>query len=163
LPGRFVNGAVGYSLSYPDGWVVRGQVVATEFASGAECDSVVVVDFEPPGSAGPGGNTIRSFVQACARALVDDRTLEDFMRRTYGQDFPSKFRSTTRGSLPAFEDATAESDRTIFLQTTDHRLQIRTSVVAAPNMLSTRLSQVRWILDSFSVVQEVGKDGQATL
>ena len=36
------NPAVGYSLTHPRGWKVVGQVVATEFAVGAACQSVQV-------------------------------------------------------------------------------------------------------------------------
>jgi hypothetical protein len=137
---------VGYSLTYPDGWYVRGQLVATEFATGARCRSVEVVDYQPPPDSGPAGSLLHSLVQVCARRLGDRSSLEEFMRQTYGNAFDDQFHAARVGDLPGYRSLEQDTS-TAFLQTADHRLQIVTAVVAAPDKRRQRRAEVQEILD----------------
>jgi hypothetical protein len=143
------NDGVGYSLSYPGGWKVVGQVVATEFAAGAACQSVRVVDFAPP--AIPSGKILQSFVQICWKRVRDGSSLDEFMRNTYGRRLSELFRQTTLAGTPAYRTRGLAASRTFFLQTPKHRLQIVTAVVADSAKRAKRLAQVQRILASFSV------------
>jgi hypothetical protein len=89
-------------LLYPEHWHIRSQVVATEFVNSDQCESVEVVDFQPPPGSGA-GFILHSFVQICAKPLSDSLTLDGFMRQTYG-DSTSQFQVTElagrQASLP---------------------------------------------------------------
>lgn len=139
------NDLVGYSLSYPRAWRVIGRVVATQFASGASCQSVRIVD-------GGGLSEVRqSFVQSCWKRVKDGASLAAFMRQTYGSRLSTFFAATTLGGVPAFRSRTAKGNRTFFFQTESYRVQIIAVVVAAPARRAARLRQVNRILASFSV------------
>jgi hypothetical protein len=145
---------LGYTLSIPADWALTGPVQATEFASRAVCESAEIVDFRPPDESGPSAVVLHSFVQICAVPLtLDDVSLEAFMRRSYGEEFPERFRPIALGGVPAFRAATASGGATVFLQTKSHRLQIVSAVVADPSQRPQRLVQVEEILRSFSVVE----------
>lgn len=152
--GRLENPEVGYSLLYPGDWQLRGQVMATEFANGAQCESVEVVDFQPPPEAGPGAFVLHSFVQVCAKPLTDSSTLDDFMRRTYGDALAGLFQMMELDGVRAYRATNEDLDVTIFLQTNDYRVQIVSSVEADPDQRSERISQVQTILDSLSLVRK---------
>jgi len=148
---RLVNASVGYSLDYPPDWQVQGQVLATEFAGGADCRSVEIVDFQPPeGSAA----VIRhSFVQICARPLEDSLTLKQFMLQSYGSALPEEFDAAEFAGQPAYRTRKEGPDATIFLQTEGHRLQLVSAVVAEPDVYPVRDAQVTAILESFTFVR----------
>lgn len=146
------NERVGYSLSYPRGWKVTGQVVATEFAAGAACQSVRIVDFAPPASAGPSAQVYQSFVQICWRR-ADRSSLEDFMRKTYRGRLADLFERTTLSAVPAYRTKLEGQSTTFFLQTEKHRIQIVAGVVAEPAKRANRLAQVSRILSSFSLAR----------
>jgi len=147
---RLENREVGYSLLYPDNWQVKRNVVATEFATGATCESVVVVDFQPPPESGPAAFILHSFVQICSKSLADKSTLEEFMRQTYGDAFFTRFQITNLAGVAAYQLASQGSSTTIFLQTNRHRIQIVTAVVASPDKQAQRVVEVQEILDSLS-------------
>jgi hypothetical protein len=149
--GRLENIAVGYSLHYPAGWRIASQVVATEFASAARCESVSVVDSEPPAGSGPAPSVLRSFVQICARPATDGLSLDEFMRRTYGPALLRSFSAAQLGSRPGYRADSGAAQTTIFLQTRAHRLQIVTGVKAGADLEARRAAEVRAILDSFSI------------
>ncbi len=138
-------------MLYPSDWQLKGQVVATSFATDAECQSVEVVDFQPPEGSGPAAVVLHSFVQICARRLSDGLTLDDFMRQTYGDALAEQFQITELGGVAAYQTVGDDADTTIFLQASDYRVQLAASVVAEPAKRPERLSQVRRILDSFLV------------
>ncbi len=147
---RLTSDEVGYSLGYPADWQVTRQTVATEFARGAECRSVEVVDFEPPPDAGPAAMVLRSFVQVCAKPIAPGSSLDDFMRLTYGDALADLFQATEVAGLPAYR-AGGEEQGTIFVQTDRHRMEVVSAVVAPdPDLHAQRLAQVRRILGSLS-------------
>lgn len=148
---RLTSDEVGYLLRYPSDWRVTGQVVATEFARGAECRSAEIVDFEPPPDAGPAAMVLRSFVQICAKPVAPGSRLEDFMLLTYGDALPDLFRETLVGGLPAYRAGGGGDQGTIFLQTDRHRIEIAFAVTADPEIRARRLAQVRRILGSLSL------------
>lgn len=143
----------GYRLSFPSDWRVTGLVQATGFASGADCESVEVIDFAPPEGSGPTAVRLHSFVQVCSLQTMDAATLEEFMRRTYGAGWMAQFAAIDLSGVPAFQATTGPRASTIFVQTRSRRLQIVTGVVAASDRRAQRLSQVREILRSVSFVE----------
>jgi hypothetical protein len=147
------NVRVGYSLSYPRGWHITGQVIATEFAAAARCESVRVVDFAPPASSGPSAEIRHSFVQVCSKRVTDGSSLDEFMRETYGARLSELFGRTTLGATRAYGTKHRGETTTLFLQTPGFRLQIVAAVVAAPSKRALRHSQVARILESFSLMR----------
>lgn len=145
---RLENARIGYSLSYPADWQVRGYILATAFARGAQCESVEVVDSQPPPGSGA-ASILHSFVQICARPLTDNLTLDDFMRQTYGNAFTTQFQVAPLAGIQAYR-AINTNQETWFLQTKGYRIQIVASVVAAPDKQDARFSQVQQILASLS-------------
>jgi hypothetical protein len=140
------NDRVGYSLSYPRSWKITGKVAATQFAAGARCRSVRVVDF----SAGPAATVRQSFVQVCWKRAAG-LSLDAFMRKTYGGRLADLFERTRLGGVPAYRTRGPRMSRTFFLQTHAYRLQVVATIVAAPAERTKRLAQVNRILASFSV------------
>ena len=147
------NPRMGYSLRYPQDWQIRGQVTATDFARSAQCESVEVVDFQPPAESGPSAAILHSFVQICAKPLADDTTLEDFLRQTYGEAFAAHFQSTDFHSIQAYQAFNEIGSTLIFFQTKAYRIQIVSTVVADAAKRSRRHAEVEAMLDSFSIVQ----------
>jgi hypothetical protein len=94
------NKNIQYSIRYPVDWHVGGKLVATGFANSSQCESVEVVDFRPPPGSGA-SFILHSFVQICAKRLLDRLTLDDFMRRTYG-DSTRRFQVTELGGIKAY-------------------------------------------------------------
>jgi hypothetical protein len=151
LTGRILrNTSVGFRLTYPRGWKVVRQVVATEFAVGATCQSVQMIDFEPASESGPGAKVLQSFVQICWKRLSGGESLARFVERTYGAEAARLFERTELGGVPAYRTKGDGPNVTIFLQTDAHRIQIVASVVAEPTKRALRLAQVQRILASFS-------------
>jgi hypothetical protein len=148
---RLIDTQAGYSLSYPSDWQLQGQVLSTEFAAGAQCQSVEIIDYEPAGESGPAPGILHSFVQVCAQSLGDGLTLDAFMRQTYGQSLGSFERVEVSG-IPAYQTSAQPLERMIFLQTQSHRLQIAAAVVAAPERRAERQGQMEAILESFSII-----------
>jgi hypothetical protein len=139
------NDTVGYTLSYPRGWKVAGKVVATQFAIGARCQSVRVVDSR-------GLAQVRqSFVQLCWKRVTDGSSLAEFMRRTYGRRLGTLFERTTLAGGPAYRTRGPRTNRTFFVQSATHRIQLVAAVVAAPARRATRLAQVNRILRSLTL------------
>jgi hypothetical protein len=145
------NDVAGFSLSYPRGWRLAGRVVSTEFASGAGCQSVRVVDLAAPVNAGPGAEVHQSLVQLCWRRVSGD-ALEDFMRKTYGDRLSSLFEKTTLAGVSAFRTVSQYS-KTFFVDSGSARLQIVASVVADPGKRALRLAQVGRIVASLSLTR----------
>jgi hypothetical protein len=142
---KLTNDVVGYSLSYPRGWRLAGRVVATQFASGARCQSVRRVDRSTS------SEVRQSLVQSCWRRVTDSSSLDAFMRKTYRSRLSRFFTKTTLGGVPAYRSRTPKTNRTFFLQTKEYRVQLVAAVVAAPARRTLRLSQVNRILASLSV------------
>jgi hypothetical protein len=147
---RLENRQVGYSLLYPADWQVTGKVVATEFANDATCESVEVIDFQPPPGSSPVAFILHSLVQICAKPLADSLMLEEFMRQTYGDTFFARFQRTNLAGVVAFQAASGGPSTTIFLQTDRHRIQIVTTVAASPDQRAQRVIEVQEILDRLS-------------
>jgi hypothetical protein len=145
------NRTVGFRLMYPRSWHVVRQVVATEFAVGAACRSVQVIDFRPPPGSGPGAQVLQSFVQICWKRLSGGESLAEFIEKTYGRKASSLFERTELSRVPAYRTKGDGLNATIFLQTDAHRLQIVVAVVAAPKKRALRQAQVQRILASFDL------------
>ena len=144
------NASVGFSLAIPTGWRVTGQVVATEFAGGAACRSVQIVDFQPPPDSGPGATVLQSFVQICWRRLSGAESLARFVEKTYGERATELFGRTELGGAAAYRTKGDGPNLTIFLQTKGHLIQLVASVIAEPTKRALRRTQVQRILASFS-------------
>jgi hypothetical protein len=147
---RLENPEVGYSLRYPADWRIAGQLVATEFANAARCESVRVVDAEPPADSGPAAFVLRSFVQICAVPVTDGLSLDEFMGRTYGPALSGLFSPTPVGGWPGYRADGGASQSIIVLQTRGHRIQIVSGVTTRPDLAARRAAEVRAILDSLS-------------
>ena len=149
---RLEDRQVGYALLYPSEWSVEGQVAATEFATGSRCQSVRVVDFEPPPGSGPGAQIRHTFLQVCGKPVQDGQSLDDFMRRTYGALLERTFVRVDLNGLPAFRSREEQPTKVIFTQTKNHRIQIYVALVADPGKYEARKAQVEKILASFSAI-----------
>jgi hypothetical protein len=148
---RLHDRAVGYSLRYPAGWRVRKQVVATEFARGAHCRSVEIVDFEPPALSGQSAAVLHAFVQVCSRRIEAGSSLGDFIRRTYPKELRAQADVITFGGHRAYRFVGPGNDTTIFLQTPAYRIQIVASAVTSADKRAKRVSEVRAVLASFRI------------
>ena len=140
-------GHEGVSFELPPGWERTGQVVATEFAAGADCVAATIVDFDPPSDPAAGGEAgfrLQSTVQICSRPL-DGRTLEEFMDGTYGDGWA--FEPVRVDGLDGYRSATG-LDSLAFVQSDTHRFQIVTSVAADPQLEGERLGQVAAVVNS---------------
>ena len=149
--GRLENAEVGYSLRYPADWRIVGQVVATEFANAARCESVGVVDAEPPPGSGPAAFVRRSFVQICVKPVTDGLSLDEFMRRTYGPALLRSFSPAQLGGRPGYRADGGAAQTTIFLPTRAHRIQIVAGVKAGADLEARRVAEVRATLGSLSI------------
>jgi hypothetical protein len=113
--------------------------------------SVQIVDFAPPPGSGV-SSVLHSFVQVCARKLSDRSSIDDFMRRTYGNSLPGQFEHTRFAGARAYESR--EQDRTvIFLQSNDYRIQVYASIGAERKKRARRQVEVRGVLRSFSLLE----------
>jgi hypothetical protein len=149
---RLEDRQIGYALLYPSEWSVEGQVAATEFAIGSRCRSVRVVDYGPPSGSGPGAEVRQSFVQVCGKPIEDGKSLEDFMRRTYGDKLARTFVMADFNGLSVYRSREEQPTRTIFTEMRNHRIQIYCSVVADLEKSPMRRVQVENILASFAAI-----------
>ena len=94
--------AVGVSLYYPPDWSVDGQAVATQFAAGARCRSVRIIDFEAPPDSGAMAPMEHSFVQVCAKPLEQNDSLDQYMRRAYRESIKQIFVITDLNGIRAY-------------------------------------------------------------
>jgi len=139
--------ADGVSFELAPGWERTGQVVATEFAAGADCVAATIVDFEPPTDPAAGGEAgfrLQSTVQVCSRPL-DGRTLEEFLDDNYADR--SLFEPVRVGGLDGYGSTTG-LDSLAFVQSDTRRFQIVTSVAADPELEQERLAQVVHVVNS---------------
>ena len=142
------NPAAGYRLIFPDDWQLRRKVVATEFATTAECQAVEIVDYQPP--EGSAALILHSLVQICALPLEYALSLEQFMLQTYGNLTGEPFVQVEFSGHPAYRSRKEGPDTTIFFQTEGYRIQIVSAVAAGPEVFSVRTAQVQAILESFT-------------
>jgi hypothetical protein len=151
---RLENRQIGYVLLYPTDWSVGGQVAATEFAVGGQCQSVRVVDFEPTPGSGPGAQIRQSFVQVCAKRIAGADSLPDFMHRTYGAQSTRTFEMARLNGLSVYRTRNKEEQTTrmLFADIGDQRVQVYGSVVAGVADIATRTAQVADILASFAAI-----------
>lgn len=147
---RLADSTLGFSLLYPASWQLRDRVLATEFANGADCASVEIVDSPLPPGSSSGASIRHSVVQICAKPLADRLSLDEFLRSSYGNAVASQFQTTQLAGIPAYRMTNANQDVTIFAQTHAYRMQIVTAVVAEPDKRAERQLQVERILESFS-------------
>jgi hypothetical protein len=129
-------------------------VVATDFARGARCEAVEVVDGEPPPDSGPAAFVRRSFVQICSRPVTDGLALDEFMRRTYHGALSAGWRPVELGGRRGHQAGGAERT-TIFLQTRAHRIQVVAAVQTLPDRRAQRAGEMKAILASFAVAAGV--------
>lgn len=149
------NTEVGYSIGYPAEWQVGGYIQATEFANNAQCQSVVITDFQPPSESYGAAQMLRSLTQICVKLLTDDLSLDRFMQQTYSGTLLNQFQKTSLNGIPVYRAGSTVESTTIFLQTNKYRIQIVTSIVADPDKKAERVQQVQQILDSFSFTTTV--------
>jgi hypothetical protein len=140
------NAQAGYTLTYPRGWEIGREVVATQFGAGAKCQSVVVVD--SPADAGP-ADVRQSFVQLCWRPVTGGTSLAAYMRKTYRAQLPRLFRKTRLGGVRGYRSKGSPASRTFFVQGHGHRLQVVATVDTVPSRRVKRQAQVNRILASF--------------
>lgn len=146
---RLENSQLGFSLLYPANWEVTGAVLATGFAGDAYCESVRIVDDEPP--PGSGSALIQqSFVQICGKPLTDDAPLDLYLRNTYGNSAAARFQMTELAGMRSYQETNANGDATIFIQTRAYRIQIVASAATAPDLQAERRSQIQRILESIA-------------
>jgi len=149
---RLDDAEAGYTLVYPADWVLEGQVVASDFASGARCRSVRKVDFAPPPDSGAAAPVQHSFVQVCAKPLSSVGSLEDFMSRTYGAALDALFEKTRINGLEVYQSRQQQAARMLFAQLAEHLVQIIATVEAEPSRHPERRIQVDAILASFAAL-----------
>jgi hypothetical protein len=149
------NRAVGYALRYPADWHVTGPLLATEFARDATCQSVQVIDFQPPDDAGGAGFIRHAFVQLCARPIPDGLALEEFLRRIYGAPAEIRFEPVTVGGRPGYRVHDSDRPSILFVQTDTHRIEIVAAVATDPGRAELRRAQVDRIVDSL-VLRQAG-------
>ena len=142
------NRTVGYTLRYPADWHLTGPVAATEFTRGAACQSVEVIDFQPPADAGGAGFIRHAFVQLCARPIPDGLALEEFLRQIYGAPAEIRLELITVGGRPGYRVHDSDRPSVLFVQTDTHRIEIVTAVATDPGRAELRRAQVDRIVDS---------------
>jgi hypothetical protein len=148
---RLSDATIGFSLLYPGEWSVDGQVIATEFSSGAVCCSVRMIDFEPPPDSGAAAPVEQSYVQVCAKPLELNDSLDQYMRRVYGESLDQIFVITDLNGTRAYQAKSQGRAQTIFAENQSGLVQIVTFVTAAPEQLPERQAQVETILGSVTL------------
>jgi hypothetical protein len=140
----------GVSFSYPEGWEeLKFAAISTQFAAGAECVTVRIIDREAPTGSGQAPFLLQSVVQVCSQP-ANEIPLETFMEQTYGADM---------GGFETFQIAdqtgyrlTEGETTTAYVQHEADRFQVVTSVVVEdPATESLRQSQVQSILTSVRI------------
>ena len=142
---------LGLSLFYPPDWSVDGVVVATQFSAAARCRSVRFVDFEPPPDSGAAAPIQQSLVQVCAQPKEQVGSLDQYMRRVYGESFDRTFALVELQGSRAYEAKGTGSSRTIFAETHNDLVQIVAAIATSPEKFSERQTQVRKILRSLQL------------
>ena len=144
--------SIGFSLCYPADWSVGGQVIATQFAVGARCRSVRVIDLAPPSDSGAAAAMEQSLVQVCAKPLDADDSLDQYMRRVYGDRLQHTFAITDLDGTPGYRSTGRGQTRTTFAQHRNSLIQIVATVAASPEKTPERQAQVGKILESFALL-----------
>jgi hypothetical protein len=148
---KLEDATVGFSLFHPPDWSVAGQVVSTQFADGARCRSVRFIDFEPPADSGAAAPMQQSFVQVCAKRQVQAGSLDQYMRRVYGDSFDRTFALVQLDGLRAFQAKDTGSSRTVFAEARNDLVQIIAAIATSPGKFSERQLQVQQILGSLQL------------
>ncbi len=143
---------VGFSLNYPPDWSVGEQVVATEFAADARCRSVRIIDFEPPPGSGAAAPMEQSFVQVCVKPLEQNNSLDQYMRRVYGDTLHQTFLIKDLNGTRTYQFEGQGKAKTIFAETRNGLIQIVTSVATSPKKFHERQAQVEMILGSLMLI-----------
>jgi hypothetical protein len=149
---RLTDPSIGFSLCYPADWSVGGQVIATQFAVGAKCRSVRMIDFAPLLDSGAAAAIEQSLVQVCAKPLEADGSLDQYMRRVYGDSLEDAFAITDLNGTPSYQSAGQGKTSTIFAQFRNSLIQIVATVAASPKRTPERQAQVKKILESFALL-----------
>jgi hypothetical protein len=142
--------AVGFSFYYPPDWSVEEQTVATQFAEGARCRSVRLIDFEPPPDSGAAAPMEQSFVQVCAQALEKNDSLDQYMQRVYGESLKQIFVIADLNGTRTYQANGRGQTKTIFAQTRSGLIQVVASVATSPEKFPERQAQVERILESLT-------------
>jgi hypothetical protein len=148
---KLEDATVGFSLFHPPDWVVEERVVSTQFADGARCRSVRFIDFEPPADSGAAAPMQQSFVQVCAKPKVQTGSLDQYMRRVYGDSFDRTFALVQLNGTRAFQAKDTGSSRTVFAESRSDLVQIITAIATSPGKFSERQLQVQQILGSLQL------------
>ena len=148
---KLEDATVGFSLFHPPDWSVEGQVVSTQFADGARCRSVRFIDFEPPADSGAAAPMQQSFVQVCAKPQVQAGSLDQYMRRVYGDSFDRAFALVQLDGLRAFQAKDTGSSWTVFAESHSDLVQIIAAIATSPGKFSERQLQVQQILGSIQL------------
>ena len=149
---RLTDPSIGFSLCHPADWSVGGQVIATQFAVDARCRSVRVIDFAPPPDSGAAAAIEQSLVQVCTKPLDADDSLDQYMRRVYGDRLQHTFAITDLDGTPGYQSTGRGQTRTIFTQHRNSLIQIVATVAASPEKTPERQAQVEKLLESFALL-----------
>lgn len=139
---------VGYTLRYPADWRVAGPVLATAFARDATCQSVQVVDFQPPADAGTAGFVHHAFVQLCARPATSGESLVGFLQAAYGAPLEARFEPAEVGGLAGWRLREPHEPALIFVRTERHTIEIVAAVATDEAHAELRRAQVDDIVAS---------------
>ena len=159
------NAEIGYRLTYPNDWQVKGAIISTGFSNSSDCQSVEINDGLVGTGAIPGFVVnYHSGVQICAKTL-DNLTLDQFMQQTYTSNLDNWFTSAQiairvePGGIPIYPliyyelPGVSTAVKHIFLQTASHRLEIYSFASGVDSEQTVqRTVQVEEIIESFSLI-----------
>jgi hypothetical protein len=138
----------GFKFSYPEGWVLAGQLISTEFATQDDCVSVVAADEDLPPDSGQAGFRFQSVVQFCIKD-ASAQSLEQHLESTYGAGIPG-FQITEVGGRVAYRSDDG-NEILIFTEVDNSWLQIAASIAAEPGLETQRVEEVNEILESVTL------------
>jgi len=142
------NATVGYTLRYPADWRVTGRVLTTEFSRGVTCQSVQVVDFQPPADSGAAGFIRHAFVQLCAKPGSGGVSLDAWLESRYGAPLGARFEPVEVGGLAGWRLHEPGEPSLTFVRTELHTIEIVAAVATDEAHAALRRAQVGEIVAS---------------
>jgi hypothetical protein len=110
-----------------------------------------VIDFAPPPDSGAAAAKEQSLVQTCAKPLDADDSLDQYMRRVYGDALQDTFAIIDLDGIPSYQSTGGGQTRMIFVQFRNSLIQIVATVAASPERTFERQAQAEKILESFTL------------
>jgi len=142
------NATVGYTLRHPADWSVTGQVLTTEFSRGATCQSVQIVDFQPPADSGAAGFIRHAFVQLCAKPGSGGESLDAWLESRYGAPLGTRFEPVVVGGFAGWRLREPREPSLTFVRTERHTIEIVAAVATDEAHAALRRAQVGEIVAS---------------